>query len=132
MRRIANALCFALAFTIPAWVAAVAYPFAQGPAASPYLDSNSAFRLFCLYAFIAGAVGGVIYSATLAFRNRNSSTIRSVLSGILTLVICLLSAFLLAFLYGTESQWLRGFVLVAALIASAFVCALSIREEARS
>jgi uncharacterized protein YdhG (YjbR/CyaY superfamily) len=43
-----------------------------------------------------------------------------------------LSAFLLAFLYGTESQWLRGFVLITALTACAFTCALSIREEARS
>lgn len=132
MRRFANTLSFALAFAIPAWAAAVAYPFAQGPAAAPHLDPNSAFRLFCLYAFIAGAFGGAIYAATLAYRNRSSSMIRSVFSGVITLVVCLLSALLLAFLYGTESQSLRGFVLITALTACAFACARCIRGENRS
>jgi len=124
MRRIANALCFALAFAIPAWVAAVGYPFNHRSASSPYVDANSAFQLFCILAFVAGAAGGTIYSMTLAFRNRNASLAKSVVAGIFTFVISGLSAFLLALLYGTESHWLRGFVLTATLIACAFACAL--------
>ncbi len=88
MRRIVNALCFALAFAIPAWVGAVAYPFQ----ASPYVDAKLTFQQFCFYAFVAGVFGGAIYSATLAYRHRNSSIAKSMLSGIVTLVGTFLSA----------------------------------------
>jgi hypothetical protein len=122
MRRIVNALCFALAFAIPAWVAVVAYPFG-GPATPPYVDAHSAFTVFCLYALVAGAVGGAIYSVTLTYLDRNSSIAKSVFAGILTLLLSFLSAFLLAFVYGAEWHWLRGFVLVTILIGCAFGCA---------
>jgi MFS family permease len=125
MRRIVNALCFALAFAIPAWVGAVAYPFQ----ASPYLDAKLTFQQFCFYAFVAGAFGGAIYSATLAYRNRNSSIARSLLSGIVTLIGTFLGAFLLALLSGTESPWLRGSVLIASLTGFAVVCALLLNDS---
>jgi uncharacterized membrane protein YfcA len=120
MRRIVNATCFALAFAIPAWVAAVAYPFQ----ASPYLNAKLTFQQFCLYAFVAGVFGGSIYSAILAYRNRNPSIAKSMLSGIFSLIGTLLSVFLLALLSGTESLWLRGSVLIDALTVFAVVCAI--------
>jgi hypothetical protein len=125
MRRIVNALCFALAFAIPAWVAAVAYPFQ----ASPYLDAKLTFQQFCFYAFVAGVFGGTIYSATLAHRDRSSSLAKSMLSGIFTLIGTFLSAFLLALLSGTESPWLRGSVLIASLAGFAVVCALLLNDR---
>ena len=125
MRRIVNVLCFALAFAVPAWVAAVAYPFH----ASPYLHAQLTFQQFCVYVFVAGVFGGTIYSATLAYRNRNSSIAQSMLSGIFTLIGTFLSAFLLALFSGTESPWLRGSVLVAALIGFAVVCAILLNDS---
>jgi MFS family permease len=125
MRRIVNALSFALAFAIPAWVSAVAYPFQ----ASPYLDAKITFQQFCICAFLAGAFGGTIYSATLAYRNRYSSIAKSMLSGIFTLIGTFLSAFALALLSGTESPWWRGSVLIAALTGFAVVCAILLNDS---
>jgi hypothetical protein len=125
MRRIVNVLFSALAFAIPAWVAAVAYPFQ----ASPYLDAKLTFQQFCLCAFVAGAFGGTIFSSTLAYCNRNSSIAKSMLSGIFTLIGTFLSAFSLALLSGTESPWLSGFVLMGALTGFAVVCAILLNDS---
>jgi hypothetical protein len=125
MRRIVNALCFALAFAIPAWVAAVAYPFQ----ASPFLDAKLTFQQFCFYAFVVGVLGGTIYSTTLAYRNRNSSIAKSTLSGIFTLIGTFLSACLLALLSGAESSWLRGSVLTVALTGFAVFSAILLKDS---
>jgi hypothetical protein len=119
MRRVVNALCFALAFAIPVCVGAVAYPFRT---ASPYLDANSAFQLFCFYAFAAGVFGGAIYSATLAYCKRHASIAKSLLSGVLTLVIIVLFTILLTVLFDAAPHPLRSFGFVAAITVCPVLC----------
>ena len=81
------------------------------------------FQLFCLYALAAGSVGGIIYSGTLAYRNRHASIVKSALAGIFTLLSAILVPFMVALLIGANAHWLGRFVLAATLIACPIACA---------
>ena len=88
MRRIVNALLFAIGFVLPALVAIADAQFTD----SPFMDADSARSYVRFYVLLGGLLGAALFGVALTLRNAVCRWYEALLAGLITSAICILGA----------------------------------------